>query len=263
MQVEIWVFEKIFQKRRFNNEIYTRLTCLKDIFCYQLANHYAQFDNKTRSLTTVLQGLPTSCQLELTNCNLPLSLNLQSCLSRVPEILSLYNEPTATPPARLQKSLHAKAEKRIWGISSGHPTPLCRCFAMNGTAGTCSPERHSPPTISHTKQKRIKGTVPKASIGTITKPSFPGRIISPHSICWITPNMAINPSSQSFGWWIKGCCGASWCSIPAGLDCGQRITCKRPPPLTQGKRRRELSPRHGMASREYAPSCFQTPSRHP
>ena len=45
MQVEIEVFENFFQKRRFNNEIYTRLTCLKDIFCYQLANHYAQFDN--------------------------------------------------------------------------------------------------------------------------------------------------------------------------------------------------------------------------
>lgn len=45
MQVEIEVFEKFFQKRRFNNEIYTRLTCLKDIFCYQLAYHYAQFDN--------------------------------------------------------------------------------------------------------------------------------------------------------------------------------------------------------------------------
>lgn len=94
MQVEIEVFEIFFQKQRFNNEIYTRLTCLKDIFCYQLANHYAQFDNKTRSLTTVLQGLPTSCQLELANCNLPLPLNLQSCLSRVPEIPALYNEPT-------------------------------------------------------------------------------------------------------------------------------------------------------------------------
>lgn len=45
MQVEIEVFENFFQKQRFNNEIYTRLTCLKDIFCYQLANHYAQFDN--------------------------------------------------------------------------------------------------------------------------------------------------------------------------------------------------------------------------
>lgn len=94
MQVEIEVFEKFFQKWRFNNEFYTRLTCLKDIFCYQLANHYAQFDNKTRSLTTVLQGLPTSCQLELANCNLPLSSNSQSCLSRVPEIPALYNEPT-------------------------------------------------------------------------------------------------------------------------------------------------------------------------
>ena len=94
MQVKIEVFENFFQKRRFNNEFYTRLTCLKDIFCYQLANHYAQFDNKTRSLTTVLQGLPTSCQLELANCNLPLSLNSQSCLSRVPEIPALYNEST-------------------------------------------------------------------------------------------------------------------------------------------------------------------------
>lgn len=45
MQVKIEVFEKIFQKQRFNNEFYTRLTCLKDLFCYQLANHYAQFDN--------------------------------------------------------------------------------------------------------------------------------------------------------------------------------------------------------------------------
>ena len=45
MQVEIEIFEKFFQKWRFNNEFYTRLTYLKDIFCYQLANHYAQFDN--------------------------------------------------------------------------------------------------------------------------------------------------------------------------------------------------------------------------
>lgn len=167
----------------------------------------------------------------------------------------------ATPPARLQKSLHAKAEKRIWGISSGHPTPLCRCFAMNGTAGTYSPERHSPPTISHTKQKRIKGTVPKASIGTITKPSFPGRIISPHSICWITPNMAINPSSQSSGWWTKGCCGVLWCCIPAGLDFGQRITCKRPPLSTKGRKRLKLPFPPGKALSWPAPNSFPIPSK--
>ena len=68
---------------------------------------------------------------------------------------------------------------------------------------------------------------------------------------------------QSFGWWIKGCCGASWCSIPAGLDFVQRITCKRPLPPTQEKRRREQSLQPGMASSGRAPSCFQTPSRHP
>ena len=81
MQVKIDVFENFFQKRRFNNEIYTILsvTSLPTIML---------------SLTTVLQGLPTSCQLELANCNLPLPLNLQSCLSRVPEIPALYNEPT-------------------------------------------------------------------------------------------------------------------------------------------------------------------------
>lgn len=136
MQVKIEVFENFFQKRRFNNEFYTRLTCLKDIFCYQLANHYAQFDNKTRSLTTVLQGLPTSCQLELANCNLPLPLNLQSCLSRVPEVLSLYNEPTisqlmsteqtpvffAAPkyPAMLSKL--AKGRTESYGDSARGPT---------------------------------------------------------------------------------------------------------------------------------------------
>ena len=114
MQVKIDVFENFFQKRRFNNEIYTRLTCLKDIFCYQLANHYAQFDNKTRSLTTVLQGLPTSCQLELANCNLPLSLNSQSCLSRVPEIPALYNEPTISQLEVLfMKINYKKLGKRI------------------------------------------------------------------------------------------------------------------------------------------------------
>ena len=114
MQVEIEVFENFFQKRRFNNEFYTRLTCLKDIFCYQLANHYAQFDNKTRSLTTVLQGLPTSCQLELANCNLPLPLNLQSCLSRVPEIPALYNEPTISQLEVLfMKINYKKLGKRI------------------------------------------------------------------------------------------------------------------------------------------------------
>ena len=114
MQVKIEIFENFFQKRRFNNEFYTRLTCLKDIFCYQLANHYAQFDNKTRSLTTVLQGLPTSCQLELANCNLPLSLNSQSCLSRVPEVLSLYNEPTISQLEVLfMKINYKKLGKRI------------------------------------------------------------------------------------------------------------------------------------------------------
>lgn len=45
MQVEIEVFEKFFQKQRFNNEINTRFTRLRDAFCYQFANHYAQFDN--------------------------------------------------------------------------------------------------------------------------------------------------------------------------------------------------------------------------
>ena len=64
-------------------------------------NLFTRFDNKIRILTTVslrlatnCRSLPTSCQLELANCNLPLSSNSQSCLSRVPEILSLYNEPT-------------------------------------------------------------------------------------------------------------------------------------------------------------------------
>ena len=73
----------------------------------------------------------------------------------------------------------------------------------------------TPNYLTH-KAKKNKGDRPKASIGTITKPSFPGRIISPHSICWTTPNMATNPLSQSFGWWTKGCCGALWCCIPAG-----------------------------------------------
>ena len=38
MQVEIEVFEKIFQKQRFNNEINTGFTRLRDAFCYQFDN---------------------------------------------------------------------------------------------------------------------------------------------------------------------------------------------------------------------------------
>ena len=63
MQVKIDVFENFFQKRRFNNEIYTRLTCLKDISVTSLPTIML-------SLTTVLQGLPTSCQLELATCKI-------------------------------------------------------------------------------------------------------------------------------------------------------------------------------------------------
>lgn len=38
MQVKIDVFEKFFQKQRFNNEINTRFTRLRDAFCYQFDN---------------------------------------------------------------------------------------------------------------------------------------------------------------------------------------------------------------------------------
>lgn len=121
----------------------------------------------------------------------------------------------------------------------------------------------TPNYLTHTKQKRIKATGPKAFTATTTKPLSHGRISSPSNTCWTMPNTATNPSSQSFGWWTKGCCGASWCSIPAGLDFGQRITCKLPLPPTQEKRRRGLPLQPGMASSGRAPSCFQTCSRHP
>ena len=53
MQVEIEVFENFFQKRRFNNEFYTRLTCLKDILVNCKSNF--QFAGFTSGLQKALQ----------------------------------------------------------------------------------------------------------------------------------------------------------------------------------------------------------------